>query len=139
MIETGLGGRLDATNTLSPIASVITQIELEHTQILGSTLSEIATEKAGIIKSETPVFILNQSKDVMDVFRIKSAEKDSPLFVFNLPEIEISPVFEVKRIEYLGSSLITKTFLGDIRTLDALYSIFILAKLNLLPHLLLLT
>lgn len=133
VIETGLGGRLDATNTLSPIASVITQIELEHTKILGSTLREIATEKAGIIISKTPVFILDQSNEVMDVFTKKTAEKHSPLFVFNPPETDISPVFKVRKIEYMGSSLTAKTFFGDIRTLDALYSIFILAKLNLLP------
>ncbi len=57
IIETGLGGRLDATNTIIPIASVITSISLEHTHILGRTLEEIAYEKAGIIKSEVPVFV----------------------------------------------------------------------------------
>ena len=56
VIETGLGGRLDATNTIIPLASVITSISLEHSKILGETLEEIAYEKAGIIKKGIPVF-----------------------------------------------------------------------------------
>ncbi|NGP87865.1 bifunctional folylpolyglutamate synthase/dihydrofolate synthase [Fodinibius halophilus] len=55
IIEVGLGGRLDATNVISPLVSVITSISLDHTDILGETIHEIAYEKAGIIKSETPV------------------------------------------------------------------------------------
>ena len=56
VIETGLGGRLDATNILTPVASVITSISLEHTKILGDTIDKIANEKAGIIKPGIPVF-----------------------------------------------------------------------------------
>jgi dihydrofolate synthase/folylpolyglutamate synthase len=56
VIETGLGGRLDATNVLTPMASVITSISLEHTQILGDTIYKITNEKAGIIKPDIPVF-----------------------------------------------------------------------------------
>ncbi|MBI9072811.1 MAG: bifunctional folylpolyglutamate synthase/dihydrofolate synthase [Melioribacteraceae bacterium] len=57
VIETGLGGRLDATNTIDPLASLITSISLEHTNILGESLEQIAAEKAGIIKNKRPVFI----------------------------------------------------------------------------------
>lgn len=57
VIETGLGGRLDATNIITPITSVITNIGLDHTDLLGSTISAIATEKAGIIKPDVPVVI----------------------------------------------------------------------------------
>ena len=57
IVETGLGGRLDATNTLKPLVSVITTIGLEHTQILGTSLEEIAFEKGGIIKKEIPCVI----------------------------------------------------------------------------------
>ncbi len=57
VIETGLGGRLDATNTIKPLASIITSISLEHRRILGETLEKIALEKAGIIKDNIPVFI----------------------------------------------------------------------------------
>lgn len=57
VLETGLGGRLDATNVISPVASVITSISLEHTNILGGTIDKIAYEKAGIIKQGVPVFV----------------------------------------------------------------------------------
>lgn len=57
VIETGLGGRLDATNVISPLATAITSISLEHTQILGNTLTEIAREKGGIIKNEVPLVL----------------------------------------------------------------------------------
>ncbi|MBR3931816.1 MAG: bifunctional folylpolyglutamate synthase/dihydrofolate synthase, partial [Tidjanibacter sp.] len=57
VIETGLGGRLDSTNIITPILSVITNIGLEHTSMLGNTIAEIAFEKAGIIKREVPVVV----------------------------------------------------------------------------------
>jgi dihydrofolate synthase/folylpolyglutamate synthase len=57
VIETGLGGRLDATNVIIPLLSIITNIGIEHTQFLGNTIEEIATEKAGIIKNDIPVII----------------------------------------------------------------------------------
>jgi len=63
VIETGLGGRLDATNVIVPQASVITPIELEHTEYLGNTLSAIAGEKAGIVKDGVPVFLAEQPPD----------------------------------------------------------------------------
>ena len=56
VVETGLGGRLDATNTVTPIAACFTYIEKEHTKILGSTLKEIALEKAGIMRKDVPSF-----------------------------------------------------------------------------------
>lgn len=82
VIETGLGGRLDATNTINPLASVITSISLEHTRILGNTLEKIAFEKAGIIKNKTPVIIgklPTKAKKVVDKI---AAVKKSKLFDF---------------------------------------------------------
>ncbi|MFT5777477.1 MAG: dihydrofolate synthase/folylpolyglutamate synthase [Crocinitomicaceae bacterium] len=67
IIETGLGGRLDATNVIKPVVSVITTISLEHTDILGDTLEEIAREKAGIIKNTVPVIIGDMNETVSDV------------------------------------------------------------------------
>jgi dihydrofolate synthase/folylpolyglutamate synthase len=58
--ETGMGGRLDSTNVLDPLASVITLIELEHTAILGKTIAEVAGEKAGIIKQGKPLILAKQ-------------------------------------------------------------------------------
>lgn len=63
VLETGLGGRLDATNVVDPVASVITPIELEHTEYLGNTIREIAREKAAIIKPGRPAFVSHQSAE----------------------------------------------------------------------------
>ncbi len=69
IIETGLGGRLDSTNVINPILSVITNIGLDHTMFLGDTLEKVASEKAGIIKSGIPVIIgQTQEKEITDVF-----------------------------------------------------------------------
>ena len=68
VIEVGLGGRLDSTNIIAPEVSVITNIGLDHTQFLGNTLSEIAFEKAGIIKEKIPVVIGEYQKEVFQVF-----------------------------------------------------------------------
>lgn len=72
VIETGLGGRLDATNVINPVASVITSISLEHTEHLGSTIEKIAEEKAGIIKPDTLVFSGNISTQAKNVFMEKT-------------------------------------------------------------------
>jgi dihydrofolate synthase/folylpolyglutamate synthase len=77
VIETGLGGRLDATNIIQPILSVITNISLDHTQILGTTLSEIAFEKAGIIKKKTPVIIGESDAATESVFIEKAKEMNA--------------------------------------------------------------
>ncbi len=79
VIETGLGGRLDATNILDPIASVLTPIELEHTEYLGNTIPLIAAEKAGIIKQKRPVFSSRQSAEALEVFRSAAAARSAPL------------------------------------------------------------
>jgi dihydrofolate synthase/folylpolyglutamate synthase len=79
VIETGLGGRLDATNIIQPIISVITNISLEHTQFLGNTLTEIAREKAGIIKMNTPVVIGESTTETAPVFNQIANERFAPL------------------------------------------------------------
>jgi len=81
-VETGMGGRLDATNILDPLASIITLIELEHTEYLGSTIAAIAGEKAGIIKNGRPVILAQQKNEALEVFRKKADETASPLFYF---------------------------------------------------------
>lgn len=81
VVEVGMGGRLDATNVITPDCSVITSISLEHTQYLGNTIAAIAGEKAGIIKAGVPVITIDQSKEALDVFRRVSKEKGSALKV----------------------------------------------------------
>lgn len=82
VIETGLGGRLDCTNIVSPILSIITNISFDHIQFLGNTLPAIAKEKAGIIKPGTPVVIgeTGENRDVKTVFLEKSLEMQSPIY-----------------------------------------------------------
>ena len=77
IIETGLGGRLDSTNIINPLVSVITNIGFDHTSLLGNTIEEISTEKAGIIKENTPVIIGRKQKECEDIFIKKSKEKNS--------------------------------------------------------------
>ncbi len=81
IVEVGLGGRLDSTNIITPLISVITNIGLDHTQMLGHTLPEIAFEKAGIIKKHTPVVIGEYQKEVHSVFYKKAIETYSDLFL----------------------------------------------------------
>ena len=69
-----MGGRLDATNVISPVISVITSISIDHAEILGDSTEQIALEKAGIIKHETPVFVYQQDNEVLDVFQKKAIE-----------------------------------------------------------------
>jgi dihydrofolate synthase / folylpolyglutamate synthase len=80
VIETGLGGRLDSTNIISPLLSVITNISLDHQSMLGETLTEIAGEKAGIIKSNTPVIIGETQEEIKEVFVRKAISLDSNLY-----------------------------------------------------------
>jgi len=77
VIETGLGGRLDATNVIQPLISVITNISLEHTQFLGNSIPEIAFEKAGIIKQQIPVLIGETHPESKGVFQKRARELDS--------------------------------------------------------------
>ena len=79
VIEVGLGGRLDCTNIITPILSVVTNISLDHTQFLGDTLQKIAGEKAGIIKPNVPVVIGESNAETRPVFEAKAAENNAPI------------------------------------------------------------
>ena len=91
VIETGLGGRLDATNVLNPVATVHTPVELEHTDVLGNTIEEIAFEKAGIIKPGTPVFCGYQKPEAKAVFALRAAAAGARFIELakEIPEIRI--------------------------------------------------
>jgi dihydrofolate synthase/folylpolyglutamate synthase len=80
VIETGLGGRLDATNIITPLASVITTITLDHTHILGDTIEVIAAEKAGIIKAGVPVVLGNVPDEAQRVIKGKAKEEHAEVF-----------------------------------------------------------
>lgn len=112
VIETGLGGRLDSTNVIDPIISVITNIGLDHTQFLGDTLPLIAGEKAGIIKSGRPVVIGETQTETQPVFLSKAAESEAPIsFADQIYDIELktldngystAEVFKNKQLLYSG-------------------------------------
>jgi len=96
IIETGLGGRLDATNVILPIASVITSIGIDHAEILGDTLEAIATEKGGIIKKGVPVFIGDLQQEALHTIQKISLEMgseivelDKSLAVYNAGNVQI--------------------------------------------------
>lgn len=79
VIETGLGGRLDSTNVIRPILSVITNISLDHTQFLGDTIPRIAREKAGIIKKDVPVLIGEKQEETTPIFSEVAQNRNAPL------------------------------------------------------------
>lgn len=88
VIEVGMGGRLDSTNVITPLVSVITNIGFDHTQFLGDTLPKIAAEKAGIIKSNIPVVIGEYSEETKPVFLDKAKFENAPLyFAQDNPEV----------------------------------------------------
>jgi len=101
VLETGMGGRLDATNIVVPLVSVITNIGFDHTQFLGNTYSEIATEKAGIIKKSTPVVIGETNSETKIVF-LKTAKSQNAEIIFAendaLPEISNLPLYQLKNL-----------------------------------------
>ena len=91
IIEVGLGGRLDSTNIVTPELSVITNIGLDHTRFLGDTLTKIATEKAGIIKANTPVVIGESQTEVNAIFTQKASNLKSDIY---FADQEISQVLD---------------------------------------------
>ena len=99
VIETGLGGRLDSTNVINPVLSVITNIGYDHVNILGTTLPEIAAEKAGIIKKNTPVVIGETLPETVSVFLHKANELNATIHL-------ASEKYIPKRVESIGSMLL---------------------------------
>lgn len=90
IIETGLGGRLDSTNIIIPEVSLITNIGMDHQDMLGESLSQIAGEKAGIIKPEVPVVIGYKQPGIIDVFVSKAADMNAPI-IFANNEVTVRP------------------------------------------------
>lgn len=83
IIEVGLGGRLDSTNVLTPILSIITSISMDHMNILGNTIEEISKEKAGIIKRGIPIVTYIQRDEVIRVITEKAIKENSNLIIVN--------------------------------------------------------
>lgn len=105
VIEVGLGGRLDCTNIITPILSIITNISFDHTQFLGNTLAEIAGEKAGIIKPGVPVVIGEYLPETRTVFEKKAKSENAPILFaqdFDVTRLENSEPSDVD-MELKGS------------------------------------
>ncbi len=109
VIEVGLGGRLDSTNIIHPILSIITNISFDHTAFLGNTLPKIAAEKAGIIKTGVPVIIGEAEGAVKDVFIAKAQQERSPIYFAE----ETNPYFSVST-DKKGHFVYNGTIFGDI-------------------------
>ena len=103
VIEVGLGGRLDATNIINPILSVITNISYDHTEILGNSLEKIAYEKAGIIKKNTKIIIGERDKKTQNIFIQKADENFSDIIFASDYETD----FENSEIEYQNKNIRT--------------------------------
>jgi dihydrofolate synthase/folylpolyglutamate synthase len=107
-VETGLGGRLDATNVVTPLVSVITTISIDHTIQLGNTVQSIAGEKAGIIKPGIPIVSGPQQPEAQAVIKARAEERQAPLLSFGR-DIEVSGV---RPIEPAGLSFDVRTPAG---------------------------
>lgn len=82
LVETGIGGRYDCTNVITPVVSIITTVSLEHTEILGDTYEQVAYQKAGIIKNGVPVVTTVKNEEALKVIRAEAEQKNAPLFIY---------------------------------------------------------
>jgi len=115
VIETGLGGRLDSTNVLNPLLSVITRIGLDHKDMLGDTLPKIAAEKAGIIKPKTPVVVSTHQPETDAVFERFAKEKDADIY-FGEDVFAVKPSREAKKLQiFKGNKSWSRTFLPNLQ------------------------
>lgn len=135
VIEVGMGGRLDSTNVIDPLVSLITNISFDHTQFLGNTLEQIAKEKAGIIKPQRPVVISQTNEHTAKVFESVAKENNSPI-VFADQYMKVENAVDVAEglqmdivqkgvrfaslVSPLAGDYQTKNILGVIETIDCL-------------------
>lgn len=110
IIETGLGGRLDSTNIIQPLLSVITNISLDHTAMLGENLSEIAFEKAGIIKPQTPVVIGEKNDSTSAVFINKAKKEKAPIYFAEEEhhpayQSDLKGIYQTRNIQTVASAI----------------------------------
>ena len=109
VIEVGLGGRLDATNIITPLVSVITNIDLDHMQFLGNTPAAIAREKAGIIKPNVPVVIGEYTPETHPVFLAKAEENKAPIYFASDLIFEVFPSDLIGDYQYHNKKTVQQT------------------------------
>ena len=105
IIETGLGGRLDSTNIINPELSIITNIGLDHTNLLGNTIEKIAFEKAGIIKNNTPIIIGRKQDKTKEIFKSIAKEKNAKLYYNDNPKNITTDVKGDYQNENIGTAI----------------------------------
>ena len=131
VLEVGLGGRYDATNVIEhPLASVITHIDLDHTDVLGDTIAKIAFEKAGIIKEGVPVYVYPSDQDAMDVFAEVAKEKHAELIALNASAIKDVAVSLDGTAFSLGRDSYKLTMLGKHQAMNAALAVTVLKDLR---------
>ena len=113
LIETGMGGRYDATNVIIPEVSVITSISMDHMEFLGGTIEEIALHKAGIIKQSIPVVTMEQEQAVSDILREEAKQKMSPIYDVSEDNLKFKEN-AAKYIDFLNANAYDKR--RDVRT-----------------------
>ena len=128
IIETGLGGRLDSTNVVKPVLTVMTPISFDHMDILGDTIEKIAAEKAGIIKDGIPLITAKQLKEVFNILKRKTDEKKTT--------IDISPDPIEVQLDLSGTSFVlqnrtfTTSLIGDHQAENASLAISVVRKFD---------
>ena len=137
VIETGLGGRLDATNTIIPEASVLCPIELEHTKILGNTIEAIAFEKGKIIKEGVPSFVGFETKEAYEVFKKEAREQNSPIRLLSqeLESYSYKTTKEGEQVSYRwkdgSSEHLSLKMLGQVQAQNCALALLVLKTLGL--------
>ena len=119
IIEVGLGGRIDSTNIIKkPLVSVIGKIGRDHTDILGNNIEEIAFEKAGIIKKNSPVIVYNQEKEILDIILSKAKEEKSEYIIPDFNNISI----EEMNIEYISFNYLDENYIIHMTNIVQVYN-----------------
>ena len=132
--ETGLGGRLDATNIVTPKICIITNVGLDHQQYLGESLREIAAEKAGIIKPSVPLVTAEDSDEVLSVIRAKAKSESSPLWVVqNEMKVKDMGLRGVWQTAAIGGKTYKLGLSGPHQVANAACAVLALQKLEVLP------
>lgn len=134
VIEVGLGGRLDSTNVIEPIISVITSISFDHTNLLGNTLAEISREKAGIIKNNTPIIVYPQEQEALEVIEEIATTKSAPLIVVRKNSVEILEINKgtkpFQKVKIDDNYIVNLPLLGEHQSLNLAVAIKVIEKLN---------
>jgi len=137
VLETGLGGRLDATNVVIPEASILCPIELEHTKILGDTIEKIATEKSKIIKAKVPVFVGLETDEAMRVFKNEARMQQSKLYSLadELKAMEYKTTFGGEMVHLIWNDdtedHMTLKMIGEVQAQNSALALLTLRRLGL--------